>query len=262
MNILFYHAYLTDDAGVWAGIVLEQFKCMEDSELLDNLNEIRINVISQEDVRIMHFVDLVHSFTVGKCPVDFRIIKNPFQHDDAMLNNLESIDAASENATMRWIYEIAQKTDANICYAHMKGITSHDRHLLKNQVNQYVKYYYWRQYLNWGVLERWRECVAALNDHDIAGVNFQTDPSPHYSGSFWWTTSDHIKSLPDPSTKNWWYKLKEETTNNWLKNASDRYRDEQWHCSRPDTKAFNIHIMSNNPASQIIRRKEYDAKSI
>lgn len=263
MNILFYHVYLTDDAGVWSSIILEQLKCMEDSGLLENLNEMNVNVITQDDVRIHRFIDVVHSFMKNtKCSLQFRLNKNPYANDDVMLGSIESDETITENATMRWIYEKSKTVEANICYVHTKGITSLKRHLLSGNHQDFMKYYYWRQYLNWGVLERWKECVDALDQHDIAGINYQTDPTNHYSGNFWWATTKHIRSLPDPETKDWWYKLKNETDNSWLKSASDRFRDEQWHCSRVGTKAFNIHTMNNNPASHIIRRKEYDAEII
>lgn len=255
-NYLYYHVYLTDDAGVWSSIVLEQLKCMEDAGLFKYLDKVRAIVVTQEDARIHHFVDIASSFTRN---LEMLPIKNPFANDDEMLSNIESDKTVTENATMQAIYRDAQKEDFRLCYIHTKGITAVKRQLLMNNNDTFMKYYYWRQYLNWGVLEKWRECVAALDTHDIAGVNYYNDPSPHYSGSFWWTTSQHIRSLSDPSTKDWWHQLQKETSDQWLKTASDRFRDEQWPCSRKDTKAFNIHNLAHeNPAARILKRKEYD----
>jgi len=254
-NYLYYHVYLTDDAGVWSSIVLEQLKCMEDAGLFEHLDKLRAVIITQEDPRLHRFVDIAHSFTNK---LELLPIKNPYANDDEMLESIESEKSVTENITMQTIYRDAQQEDFRLCYIHTKGITAVKKQLLAGNNATFMKYFYWRQYLNWGVLERWQECVDALDTYDIAGVNYQTDPSPHYSGSFWWTTSQHIRSLPDPSTKDWWHQLQQETSNQWLKTCSDRFRDEQWPCSRKGTKAFNIHTCDYNPAARIVKRKEYN----
>ena len=46
------------------------------------------------------------------------------------------------------------------------------------------------------VVERWRDCVAALDHHDVCGVNWQLDPAPHFSGNFWWARPRYLSSLP------------------------------------------------------------------
>lgn len=49
------------------------------------------------------------------------------------------------------------------------------------------------------VLAKWRDCVADLDSHDIAGVNWRSDlpEIPHFSGTFWWATQSWISKLPD-----------------------------------------------------------------
>jgi hypothetical protein len=263
MKVLFYHVYLTDDPGVWSSIVLEQLKCMEDSGLLDALNQVCVTTITQNTSRIHHFVDVLHPF-LGEKNCVFNIVQNPYSSDDEMIKNIESEKTATENLSMRWIYEQSKLQDMQICYAHTKGVTSLKRHLMTGDHNIFMKNYYWRQYLNWGVLEKWRDCVDALKDHDVAGVNYLTEPAPHYSGGFWWTDSAHIRTLADPATTDWWQQLKRERTNEWLRHASDSYRDEQWICSRPETKAFSLSQLSEDdlPTNKILRRKTYDAKTI
>lgn len=74
----------------------------------------------------------------------------------------------------------------NILYIHLKGVTRPDDPNIRD----------WRDFLNWSVIERWSDCVKALEDHDVAGPNWETAPWPHFSGNFWWARSDYIKRLP------------------------------------------------------------------
>jgi len=39
-------------------------------------------------------------------------------------------------------------------------------------------------------------CLELLNNYDTAGCNLSTsDVATHYSGNFWWATSNYIKGL-------------------------------------------------------------------
>ncbi len=46
------------------------------------------------------------------------------------------------------------------------------------------------------VVERWQDCVVALDHHDVCGVHWQLDPAPHFSGNFWWARPRYLSSLP------------------------------------------------------------------
>jgi hypothetical protein len=46
------------------------------------------------------------------------------------------------------------------------------------------------------VVERWQECIAALDHHDVCGLNWQLDPAPHFSGNLWWARPRYLSSLP------------------------------------------------------------------
>ena len=38
--------------------------------------------------------------------------------------------------------------------------------------------------------------------YDVCGVDWRTDPVPHFSGNFWWANSDYLKTLPKINTLN------------------------------------------------------------
>lgn len=96
-----------------------------------------------------------------------------------------------EFPTLARVWQEAQDNDgAFLCYyLHTKG-ASRAATPLRDAANA------WRQYMEHFNLERWRDCVAVLDDHDTCGVELQCEKS-HYSGNFWWATSDYLKKLPD-----------------------------------------------------------------
>jgi len=46
-----------------------------------------------------------------------------------------------------------------------------------------------------GVVSHWRECVEFLNEYDAVGCRWRRDPWRHFSGNFWWATSEYLSSL-------------------------------------------------------------------
>lgn len=238
---LFYHVYLNDDVVAWTDIVLDQMSRIENSGLLDDDNvKFNIVAITQNDTRMSMFLDLMSTYS-NTARVEF--VQNPFKNDYDMVNNLNSNHAITEKYTLQKIYEYAKTSDDYICYFHTKGSTVPIRHLIRGDVLSYRKYTLWRQYLDWGVLENWKYCIDALETHDIAGVNYKDLPSAHYSGNYWWTTSKHIRNLMSPSGKEWeawWEDFKRNTSDIGLKTAADRFKDEQWACSKPNTKSYSI----------------------
>lgn len=98
------------------------------------------------------------------------------------------------------------QTGDKVLYLHTKGVASP---AFKEGTAA------WRRYMLWGCVERWRECVAALDRHDTAGVLLIDQPGmwarkigaeKFYGGNFWWARGDHIKRLPCPIVeKNRWH---------------------------------------------------------
>lgn len=255
-TVAYYHVYLPDNVVAGTDLVLEQLKHIEDSGLLSNLDQIRVSCVTQTDGRERIFTNLCKSYP-GNWDID--LVKNPYSNDREMVENLESSTTVTEEYTYKKLWNDALKEDLRILYFHTKGVTSYIRNLYSFDVETYKTYYYWREFLNWGVLENWRKCVDALDQYDIAGVNYQTEPSKHFSGNFWWTTSNHIRTLPDPSSKDWFHKLKQESNDPWFRTAGDRFKEEQWVCSRPDTQVFNlVNLESNkNPAKRTLVKADY-----
>jgi hypothetical protein len=257
-KVAYYHTYLTDNPSVWSSITMEQFKVMEDSRLLDDLDVMNITAISQDDRRMEQFVRLCETYGFNKLNIMF--IRNTHPNDHSMLSGRESNGpSVTEIPTFKRMWNECQDNDCKVLYFHSKAMTAFDKFFSSQNldVSKFKQNVYWRHYLNWGVLERWRECIKALDKHDMAGVNYREDPISHYSGSFWWANSSHIKRLPDPETIEWWNKVQLETVDPWLKTCPIRYKDEHWATHLKDTKMFNIEGAKDNPAFVTTRRSIY-----
>ena len=109
--------------------------------------------------------------------------------------------------------------------------------------------------MNWAALDQWAWCENALENHDIAGGDYHEEPSPHYCGNFWWATSNHIRQLPDPLDKTWWYNLQKTTTDPWIQQAPVRMYDEFWICVRDGYTAYDIvDLKDKNPSIDILTK--------
>jgi hypothetical protein len=109
-------------------------------------------------------------------------------------NKLSFVQVSADSAfyeypTLSFLHQqCSQMTEqTHVLYIHLKGVTRPGDGNIAD----------WRDFLNWAVIERWADCVAALADHDAAGPNWEMEPWPHFSGNFWWANSDYINRL-DP----------------------------------------------------------------
>jgi hypothetical protein len=232
---------LTDHPVVWTSIFIEQMKYMDDSHLLGNLDKIKIVAITQNDQRNVMLQQLCSSYDAS---FEINFIKNPFDNDAEMIYSRDSDKSISETITLKKIWDDSIENDSNILYLHTKGMTSYYNHLGPDVILKHKQYYYWRQLMNWGVLERWRECVEALKTHDTAGCNYIAEPSGHFCGNFWWTKSSHVRRLSDPTNTDWWETLKQKDVE--AAKLPLRFRDEMWICSYSNTKHYDIVSIDSN----------------
>lgn len=261
-NKLFYHVYLTENPIVWTNIVMEQLDAIKDSKLGHGLDYIHVNVIHHaNDMTSVSMLDTILRIHFPKYPLKFsmNLHKNPYLSDRDMLHGLNSSKTISERITLKAIHNACQTEDFNVLYLHTKGITAHLKFLdvPRYYMNQYRIVQKWRHYLNWGVIENWKIQTRMIEEYfDVASVNFQEQPNSHYSGNFWWAKSSYLKTLPDPLTDDWWKEIQNKSTDQWLKTASDRFRDEHWITSGKGN-FYNIHTPEYSPATKAIEREYY-----
>lgn len=252
----YYHIHLTDDPVVWSSIFMDQMKIIEDSGLKSQLNKMKVTAITQDDDRVHMFAILCKSYGIN---MSVEFVKNKFDNDRDMLYSRETDNSFTEQVTLKKIWNDCKEETENtkILYFHSKGSTSFVNNMSSERILKHKQYHYWRAFMNWANLEKWNDCVVALKYNDIVGGDFKSDPSPHFCGNFWWANSDHIKQLPDPEDKSWWYKLKETTTDEWIKRAPLRMSDEMWIGAREGIRSYDIiTLMGKNPVEDCLVKFE------
>ena len=78
--------------------------------------------------------------------------------------------------------------DYKVLYLHTKGI--------HGEINQSIED--WVTYMTHFCINKWKDCINNLDSYSTVGVDLREYPTLHYSGNFWWATSNHIVSLPEP----------------------------------------------------------------
>jgi hypothetical protein len=91
-----------------------------------------------------------------------------------------------EQSTLNLLYEHALNEDFKVLYIHTKGV----KH---NNTNIYIND--WVKYLCYFNIYKHEICMDALENYDVVGVNLQEQPELHFSGNFWWTTSNYIRKI-------------------------------------------------------------------
>jgi hypothetical protein len=122
---------------------------------------------------------------------------------------------AYERPVLEHMYKHSLTNPGKYWYIHTKGI-SHFR------TKRYEPVRDWRVYMEYYLIKNWKRCVADLDNYDIAGVNYATNPS-HYSGNFWWARSSYIKT----NNPNFTYK--------------DYYETEMWLCKGKNPIGISYH---------------------
>jgi hypothetical protein len=94
-----------------------------------------------------------------------------------------------ELPTHQYIYKFClNNPNYNILYLHTKGITGEINNCIED----------WVAYMIYFCINKWAECFDKLKNYVSVGVDLREFPTLHYSGNFWWATSNHIVSLPEP----------------------------------------------------------------
>jgi hypothetical protein len=89
--------------------------------------------------------------------------------------------------------------------------------------------YEWRKYLEYFLIEKHDLCLQILQQYKCVGVNEQfyfdevSKYKNHFSGNFWWSRSDHIKSLPLVETNEDRYAVEHWLIGNMYKNDYRHY---------------------------------------
>jgi hypothetical protein len=103
-----------------------------------------------------------------------------------------------EATTVNFLQEYCHQTDEEfyVCFMTHKG-ASHGPGAHQN----------WRKYMQYWNIEKWKECVAKLDEgYDTCGASFLNNPPyPFYAGNFFWAKASYLrkcKRLKTPEENN------------------------------------------------------------
>ena len=174
---IYYHIWSPPNTDLWKLMVDEQLKRIYESGILEK-SKFYCSINGKQATRISNFVSL---------------------YDWVRILEVSDSDDQYEGFTLKHLYEeCLYEDDLKVMYFHTKGMS----HLAGARDNysdrKFRSVNSWRHFMEWGVIDRWKESVDKLDNHDVVGVNYCIDPWPHMSGNFWWANSNYIKTLHHP----------------------------------------------------------------
>lgn len=176
---IYFHCYCF---GSYASVLYNKYKKINNSELLKNIDNFYVIVSNTQE----RHKDFLQQFSTLSNKIKIINLSNPVFND--------------ESDTLNFILQQSNDSSTNrrILYLHTKGVT-HSHQLVKKNVDA------WVEYLDLYNIHKWKECVDALDTHDVAGGLYESSNPKHFSGNFWWANTNYIKTLPEITEKN--YKL-------------------------------------------------------
>jgi hypothetical protein len=92
----------------------------------------------------------------------------------------------AERPTLAMLQDLCRSRDCLVFYVHTKGV-------FRTCPGQEQ----WRHAMEHFVIQRHRDCIEALRDHDACGINWHRSWCGMFRGNFWWATSRYVRTLPD-----------------------------------------------------------------
>jgi hypothetical protein len=175
--VAFFHAAVL---GHWQIVNTELLSAIRDSKLLNELIEVNIGVVGNRE-------EFELPFNAGKFCVEYLGGLEEFEY--ATQEYMQNMCTAYFNST-EWRKNVGIPINTPVCclYICNAGVSHPPNHDL---------YPEWRHLMTHYNITNWRECVKYLQEgYDTVGIEWQTNPVPHWSGNFWWANSRYIESLP------------------------------------------------------------------
>jgi hypothetical protein len=184
---LYYHIWSPPSSDIWKLFLDEQIKRIYKSGIT-KYADIHCGINGKGSERVCEFV------------------KN---YNWINILEVSNTDEQYEGFTLKYLHQHSlNDTYEKVGYIHTKGISflSGDRDHNPNkpgvrdssQDKTLIAINSWRHFLEWGCVDMWKRNVDILDNFQVSGVNYSASPWPHYSGNFWWSRSDYIKTLENP----------------------------------------------------------------
>jgi GR25 family glycosyltransferase involved in LPS biosynthesis len=136
--------------------------------------EIRDRLIS----RVVDAVDLVFVIEIGE--------KSEISHPRIQYIHYDSKTYHFEIPTLKCMHVFSQYyQDCSVLYVHTKGVS----YTRGTKVYENMKI--WSDYM----LDHLLDHTFSPKENDTSGCNYSDEPFPHYSGNFWWASTNYIRQL-------------------------------------------------------------------
>ena len=192
---IFYHMYCINDCYERFNITFNKIVL---SGLIEHIDKINVILVGPEKENLKNKIK------------DFSKVSVFVKHN----NNTEA-------ETLHMVWNYSQTNSGYVLYLHSKGVTRHENECMHD----------WKNLMEYFLIERFELCLNALKDHDVCGVNFLIAKNkPHFSGNFWWSTTNHIKKLKNikPDISDRFY------CEFWLFDTTEKINHKELHASKID----------------------------
>jgi hypothetical protein len=164
----------------WKDIFDEQINDIYQSNILKNIDKLFLSIYYTNDS-------------------DLEYIKTKTNNDKICIANSYNKNYYEFEA-LRVVKEIAKKYTCNIFYMHTKGAGICEENKTFYHGSTDLNYLLrcvrdWRRFMESYILFNSNKVDEILKIYDACGANLCDSPSLHYSGNFWWSTSEHIRKL-------------------------------------------------------------------
>lgn len=162
-----------------------------------------VNVVTKlyDKICTSGLIDIVEKINVVVLGNEVEQVKEILAHPKVNIIYHSTNIRIFERKCLQLLREHAQKENFKVLYIHSKGITKKRREAFIND---------WIDYMIYFNIEKYPDCIKVLDEYDCCGVNLlkitnardlkfvsNITRTEHFSGNFWWATSNYISQLPE-----------------------------------------------------------------
>lgn len=185
-------------------------------ERLPEINLIVYHIFAKNDFKdvIQSQVDRLKSSGVydwcDKMEVTFTGRESELKTIQPIFDGLEKVNITItsknhyEYYAIHTIWEYSQKYDGKVFYLHTKGVSNKYKDLQSKEIceRKVEGIKWWRETLEYFLIDKWRECVEKLNDNNQCGL---TNVGGWWWGNFWWSNLSWVGCNSEPEKGDRWY---------------------------------------------------------
>jgi hypothetical protein len=131
---------------------------------------------------------------------NLQVVKGLFNHSKINIIYHSNDTSIYERKCLSLLREHATRENFKALYIHSKGVSKIGKR--ENNISD------WTDLMSYFTIEKHERCLEILQEYDCCGVNIHTvtkidikhisniNIKDHFSGNFWWATSEHLRKLP------------------------------------------------------------------